>query len=53
VEPIETSLNALRSITDCCWRRELGDQIGREVSAVARGRDIDWTIGRDRGLEIG
>jgi type IV secretory pathway VirD2 relaxase len=35
------------------WRRELGDQIGREVAAVVRGRDVDWTIGRDRGLDIG
>ena len=35
------------------WRRELDNQIGREVSAVVRGRDVDWTIGRDRGLDVG
>jgi type IV secretory pathway VirD2 relaxase len=34
------------------WRRELGNQLGREVSAVVRGRDVDWTIGPDRGLDI-
>jgi hypothetical protein len=30
------------------WRGALERQIGREVSGVVRGRDVDWSFGRQR-----
>lgn len=35
------------------WRDTLEKQIGKELSGVMRGRDIDWSFGRSRGLDIG
>jgi len=35
------------------WRDTLEKQIGKELSGVIRGRDIDWSFGRSRGLDIG
>lgn len=34
------------------WRKALDRQLGREVSGIVRGGDVDWSIGRrrDRGL---
>lgn len=34
------------------WRPALDRQLGREVSGVMRGRDVNWSFGRQRaGLE--
>jgi type IV secretory pathway VirD2 relaxase len=46
---IETADDAFSLVP---WRREIAGELGREVSGVVKGRAIDWTIGRDRGLEI-
>jgi len=35
------------------WRDTLDKHIGKEISGVTRGRDIDWNFGRSRGLDIG
>ena len=35
------------------WRDTLTKQIGKEISGIMRGRDIDWTFGRSRGLDLG
>jgi type IV secretory pathway VirD2 relaxase len=35
------------------WRDTLEKQLGKEISGVMRGRDIDWSFGRSRGLDIG
>jgi hypothetical protein len=31
------------------WRRALERQLGRDVSGVVRGGDVDWAFGRQRG----
>ncbi len=35
------------------WREVLEKNIGKQVSGIVRGDDIDWEIGRRRGLGIG
>jgi hypothetical protein len=35
------------------WRDTLEKQLGKQISGVMRGRDIDWSFGRSRGLDIG
>ena len=46
---IETS----REFTLVPWRDVLERQIGKQVSGFARGEGISWTIGRQRGLDVG
>lgn len=31
------------------WRPMLENQLGKSVSAMARGGSVDWTLGRSRG----
>tara|TARA_R110000782_G_scaffold79115_4_gene157435 strand:- start:32166 stop:32348 length:183 start_codon:yes stop_codon:yes gene_type:complete len=35
------------------WRPVLERGLGKHVSGIARDEGISWTIGRQRGLEIG
>lgn len=43
-----------REFTLVPWRPVLERRLGREVSAMMRGRDVSWTFGRERsGPEIG
>jgi type IV secretory pathway VirD2 relaxase len=43
-----------REFTLVPWRPVLERRLGREVSGVMRGRDVSWTLGRERsGPEIG
>lgn len=35
------------------WRDGLDKQIGKEISGMTHGREIDWTFGRSRDLGIG
>ncbi|MDR3529301.1 MAG: DUF3363 domain-containing protein [Rhodopila sp.] len=34
------------------WRPDVERALGQEISVTQRGRSADWTLGRDRGLEI-
>jgi hypothetical protein len=35
------------------WSASLDKKLGQEVSGIARGSsDMDWSLGRSRGLEI-
>lgn len=42
-----------REFTLVPWRDVLERQIGKRVSGIARGEGISWTIGRQRGLDVG
>ena len=44
---------ATREFSLVPWRPEVERALGQEVSAIQRGRSVEWTLGRDRGMEIG